>query len=244
VETFVHQRQEMLRQPSWRQPTRRGIDKRADGRAAQTDSMTEYAALVLAGGTSRRLGGVDKAGIDVGGQTLLERALDAVAGASARIVVGPARPCVWADVTSVCEDPPGGGPVAAIEAGLGYVARDVVVVLACDMPFVTPRLVNTLVDTLVHSPGATASGKPLDGVTLRDSDGRRQPLAAAYRTASLRRTIASLPSARGASMRQLLGKLELEELPAGGITALDCDTWESVAACRAEMARAEGAEQR
>jgi molybdopterin-guanine dinucleotide biosynthesis protein A len=200
--------------------------------------MTQYTALVLAGGASRRLGGVDKASIDVGGHTLLERALDAVAGASARVVIGPTRQSLGSDVTSVCEDPPGGGPVAALEAGLGCVGTDVVAVLACDMPFVTPRLVDTLVQTLA----ATASGELPDGVTLRDNDGRRQPLAAAYRTASLRRAIAGLTTTSGASMRSLLAELALQEVPAGGVTALDCDTWESVAACRAAVARIDGLE--
>jgi len=43
--------------------------------------MTEFDAVVLAGGAGRRLGGVDKALVEVGGQDLLTRVLGAVAGA-------------------------------------------------------------------------------------------------------------------------------------------------------------------
>ncbi len=53
--------------------------------------MPSYDAIVLAGGSGRRLGGVDKADIRVGEQTLLDRALDAVAEATKRVVVGRPR---------------------------------------------------------------------------------------------------------------------------------------------------------
>ena len=55
--------------------------------------------MVLAGGRAERLGGEDKAALDVGGATLLERALAAVAPARRVVVVGDerptARPVLW-----------------------------------------------------------------------------------------------------------------------------------------------------
>ncbi|MCZ9338082.1 NTP transferase domain-containing protein, partial [Streptomyces sp. TRM76130] len=87
-----------------------------------------------AGGAARRLGGADKPGVRVGGRALLDRVLSACAGASATVVVaGPrptARPVVFAR-----EDPPGGGPVAALAAGLAHTTADHVVVLSADLPF-------------------------------------------------------------------------------------------------------------
>ncbi|WP_275693401.1 NTP transferase domain-containing protein [Nocardioides sp. TF02-7] len=52
--------------------------------------LTPFAAVVLAGGRGSRLGGFDKAGIEVRGRTLLEHALDAVVDAAEVVVVGPA----------------------------------------------------------------------------------------------------------------------------------------------------------
>lgn len=197
-------------------------------------SMPGYAAIVLAGGAGRRLGGVDKAAIEIGDQTLLDRALDAVAAASPRVVVGPIPPQrLPVDVIGAREDPPGGGPVAAIEAGLTHVTADVVAVLACDMPLVTAELVNQLFDALVN----TSPGRAADGVLLRDEDGRRQPLAALYRSAPMRRAVAALPTSYGAAVRAVLNHLELVEVPVGNASVLDCDTWESVAACRVELHR-------
>lgn len=51
-----------------------------------------YDAIVLAGGTSRRPPGVDKADLDLGGATLLERAVESVASAERVIVVADPRP--------------------------------------------------------------------------------------------------------------------------------------------------------
>ena len=78
------------------------------------------AAVILAGGQGRRLGGRDKPALLVGGRTLLDRALDAVSGVPV-VVVGPPR-ALPAGVFRVAEDPPGGGPAAAVAAGLRRVA--------------------------------------------------------------------------------------------------------------------------
>jgi molybdopterin-guanine dinucleotide biosynthesis protein A len=102
-----------------------------------------FAAVVLAGGRASRLGGVHKPGLEVGGSTLLDRVLAAVGAAEVRIVVGPPQP-VPAGTAIVREDPPGGGPVAAIAAGLAAIP-DVpfVAVLAADLPFLTAAATST-----------------------------------------------------------------------------------------------------
>ncbi len=71
-----------------------------------------FSAVVLAGGTAARMGGADKAGIELGGRTLLEHALDAVVDAVEVVVVGDPVPTDL-PATFVREDPPYGGPAAA-----------------------------------------------------------------------------------------------------------------------------------
>ena len=79
-------------------------------------SPPRLAAVILTGGTGVRLGGVDKASIEIAGQTLLEHALTATAVADEVVVVGPqvptSRPVTWTR-----EDPPGGGPAGKSRGG-------------------------------------------------------------------------------------------------------------------------------
>ncbi|AWZ06208.1 MULTISPECIES: NTP transferase domain-containing protein [unclassified Streptomyces] len=198
-----------------------------------------YDAIVLAGGAARRLGGADKPGLLVGGRPLLDRVLDACADARTTVVVGgrrpTARPVQWAR-----EDPPGGGPLAALDAGLRRlpprdggldVARDegLVVVLSADLPFLDRDTVRALLD----APGG-------DGALLRDPDGRDQPLVAAYRAEPLRREIALLAaehgSVTGLPLRALTAELELAHVTAAApLASFDCDTWDDLAAARARI---------
>ncbi|MBU8857902.1 MULTISPECIES: NTP transferase domain-containing protein [unclassified Micromonospora] len=104
--------------------------------------MTGYAAILLAGGAARRMGGVDKPARAVGGRSMLHRVLAAVADADQRIVVGPSGP-VPEGVRTTREEPPGGGPVAATAAGLALLdpGTTTVAVLAADLPLLTTAAV-------------------------------------------------------------------------------------------------------
>ncbi|WP_338090462.1 molybdenum cofactor guanylyltransferase [Planosporangium thailandense] len=207
--------------------------------------MTEgYAAVVLAGGESRRLGGRDKPGLPVGGRPMLRRVLDAVADAAPRVVVGPARSGLPADVVQAREHPPGGGPVAALAAGLatlvagsGQVAGSgeaagsgkaagsgevagFVAVLAADLPFLTAAEIGAL-------RRAAATGG-LDGAVLVDAEGRQQWLCGVWRTAALRDRVAELDPPAGRSMRALMSGLRVRGVdhPATAFPPpwYDCDT--------------------
>jgi molybdopterin-guanine dinucleotide biosynthesis protein A len=164
-------------------------------------------AVVLAGGTGRRLGGVDKATLVVGGSTLLDRALSAVAAADEVVVVGDPVPGVGARFTR--EDPPYAGPAAALRAGLAAVGDSVteVVVLACDMPGVTAATFERL-----------RAGAGPDGAVLVDADGRRQPAL----------VLTSRPRGGQTALWRFLAPLDLAEVPALGGEARDVDTWADV----------------
>jgi molybdopterin-guanine dinucleotide biosynthesis protein A len=199
--------------------------------------VTPFDALVLAGGSGRRMrggrvadeggrvggGGVDKAALEVGGMRLLDRVIAAVDGAGRIVVVGPRRPSSAAVVWTI-EDPEGAGPAAAIVHGLSLVSAPLVVVLATDVPFaatVVPRLIAALAD-----------GEPESAVTV-DQNRRRQPLIAAYRTAALRRRADERSSWANVAVRTLVERLSVAEVDAVGSEALDCDTPQQLALARA-----------
>ncbi len=131
-----------------------GRDSRGTAGAGAGHTDSGYDAVVLAGGAARRLGGEDKPGVRVGGRTLLDRVLAACADAGRTVVVAEpratARPVEWAR-----EDPPGGGPVAALDAGLRRTAAPYVLVLSADLPFLEEKTVQRLLDTLRTGPHTT-----------------------------------------------------------------------------------------
>jgi molybdopterin-guanine dinucleotide biosynthesis protein A len=147
-------------------------------------------AAILAGGRGRRLGGVHKGLLTVGGRSILERQLEALAPwvAERCIVAGDLSP--YAAVASahgallVPDRAPGQGPLAGLEAALGAGGGDALLVFACDLPFLDAELIRALRD----APDAEA-------VVPRIA-GRAQPLAARYARAILPKVQARL--ARGA----------------------------------------------
>jgi len=161
-----------------------------------------FDALVPAGGGATRLGGRDKATLRVGGVSLLDRALLAVSAAEQVIVVGPARPGSGVAVTWARESPPGGGPAAALVAGLAEASAATVVVLAVDYPFVDRDVVAALLDAVGDH----------DGAALVDGQGRIHFVVGAYKTAALRRAVESVGRGHGASMREVFARLDIVEV--------------------------------
>ncbi|MER6005521.1 NTP transferase domain-containing protein [Nonomuraea angiospora] len=123
--------------------------------SAESPGQPAFDAVILAGGEARRLGGADKPGLTVGGRSLVEHVVTAVAGARTTIVVGPERPIPG--VVFVREDPPRSGPVPALAAGLNGVTAPWVVLLAGDLPFITAPHVTALLNAAITQPPNTTA---------------------------------------------------------------------------------------
>jgi molybdopterin-guanine dinucleotide biosynthesis protein A len=189
--------------------------------------MSNFAAVVLSGGAGRRMGGVDKSALTVGGHSMRDRVLAAAvaAGAAPCVVVGPAD-ALPPGVDAIREEPPGGGPVAAVAAGLTLVPEGgLVAVLAADLPLLTPAAVTALQHAVASA----------DGALFVDDTGRRQLLCGVWRTDPLRRVLSVLGNPAGASMRTLVSGLEVNEVAWVAIGAppwFDCDTDDDVQQAR------------
>jgi molybdopterin-guanine dinucleotide biosynthesis protein A len=173
--------------------------------------------LILAGGRSSRLDDSDKQKLQIGDETLLERAVATVRASGVRRVVIVGDESVD-DVETVREHPPFAGPVAAIAAGLRALPgdSDAVLVIACDMPGVAAAL-PVLIEAFAR-----------DGVIAVDR-GRRQQLAIVVHPVALTAAIDRLPSVVDASMRALLGTLDLVEVVVPEGSTDDIDTWDDAA---------------
>lgn len=193
-------------------------------------------AILLAGGRATRMDGATKPLLDVGGSTLLARAVAAAREAGARPItvaapaLDPALPVTW-----VREDPPFAGPAAAVVAALASWPAEAdpawTLLLACDLPSAGPA-VRRLVTDILLLPADT------DGVCLGDPSSRPQWLIGAYRTARLRAAASTLPEGgKDASMRALLDDLAIAVVRAGDDLTRDVDTWEDLEEARSRAAR-------
>ncbi|MGL4174238.1 MAG: molybdenum cofactor guanylyltransferase [Actinomycetota bacterium] len=185
--------------------------------------------LVLAGGESRRFG-ADKLSAAISRVTASDSpnpagCLDHLLTEVRRtlpevpiVVVGPLRhttvPVHWTR-----EEPPGGGPVAAVSQGIQAVLVDhprirCLAVLAGDQPFAAGAL-PILARTLGEQP-------QLGAVMARDSQGVPQPLLAVYQLTALG---AALPeNGAGQSMQSVIVQLAVTSVYVSQDATLDIDT--------------------
>ena len=133
----------------------------------------DVTAFVLAGGQSTRMGR-EKAMLELGGSTLLERALQlALTVAAEAMVVGSRGE--FERYGRLLEDVyPGQGPLGGIHAALWASPTDLNLILAVDTPFLEARFLEFLIAQARESGAVVTLPRTADGF---------HPLAAVYRRA-------------------------------------------------------------
>ncbi|MBI2300143.1 MAG: molybdenum cofactor guanylyltransferase [Armatimonadetes bacterium] len=158
-------------------------------------------AVILAGGASRRFG-QDKASVEVDGAPALVRvAMTALEVAHRVAVVGEGGPDLPPVFIRVPDLEPGGGPLQAVLAAAARFAGADLLVLGCDMPWVTPEALRLLSAPLPHGKDARVAvicGEP-------------QPLAALYGDAA-RWAFHAVWTGGQRSLRRVLPLLQYEPL--------------------------------
>ncbi len=158
------------------------------------------AAVVLAGGASRRFG-ADKLAAEIDSLTLLDHAIGGLPEGFLVIVVGPERPLARS-VRFVREQPPGGGPTAGLVAGLRAAldtGPEAIVVLPGDAPAAGHGAVVLL-----------AALADQEATVAVDVAGQVQPLQLALRPPAAQQLIglAGPGEGSGQSARRLVGSLD------------------------------------
>ena len=135
---------------------------------------------------------------------MIEHAAAAISQAARTVVVVTAQnqslPPLPKHVTIVKDAFPGRGPLVGIYSGIQSVTTDWAYVVGCDMPFVNPRLLATLV---------TVAGG-YDAVVPR-LDGKPQTLHAVYNRSCLL-AIEALLTQDGVGLRDLLARINVRYL--------------------------------
>lgn len=182
--------------------------------------MGPLAVVILAGGESQRFGS-DKLVADLDGRTVLEHSLDGLPKEASVGVVGPRRPLPRA-VRWLREEPPGGGPAAALVTGLAWALRTGAETI-CTLPGDAPaggRAAAVLAGTLRRFDAS--------GVVGVDPAGRDQLLLLALRRSTAQQLVdlAGSGAGHGQSVARLVAALNPPpvRVPLSAELAADIDT--------------------
>jgi len=137
--------------------------------------------VILAGGASRRMGR-NKALLNLAGQPLISVIAGRLRTVVDEVIIAAndtARYAAFAD-RCVPDVYPGVGTLGGIHAGLQAAAYPLVVIVACDMPFLNPDLLGWFVQAAAGTNGAGQA----DLVVLKHDKGV-EPLHAVYRKSCL-----------------------------------------------------------
>ena len=187
-------------------------------------------AIIMAGGDSQRMG-TDKASLLLDGQTLLQSVTATMRQLFPQVIISVRQPRTGIELPQVCDEQPDGGPLAGLVASLGKIETPWAFMVACDMPFVVPEVVELLAKyRLQHQ------------AVVPVVHGHPQPLAAFYAASCLGPLRASL-AVQQKSLRNVLKQLdvryvdEAEMLEADPLlrSFFDLDTPQDVAAARNEV---------
>jgi len=129
-------------------------------------------AVILAGGSSRRMGS-SKALLTIGGQTMLERTLSQLSDFD-EILLSANDPALAQSVNIPCipdrfEDR---GPLSGLHAALSATKKDALFCVPCDLPYFTADLAHELM---------TLMPPDVDAIICKDSTGKLHPLCGIFR---------------------------------------------------------------
>jgi molybdopterin-guanine dinucleotide biosynthesis protein A len=187
-------------------------------------SGADRTGVVLAGGHSTRFGERDKALAPIEGDPMLVRVVDRLAAVAGTVVVNcrtdqrdafeRALADAAVDYRFALDSNPDRGPLAGLKNALVGIETTYTVVVACDMPWVAPELLDVLFERTRGHEAAVPEGP----------DGHRQPTQAVYRTKTTETIVTDLLAAGESSLHAALDELDVAVVPA--------ETVESVAGTR------------
>lgn len=178
------------------------------------------AAIVLAGGRSRRFG-TDKLRARLpDGRSVLAHAVAAAAAVAEQVVVviapGADRPGGLPESVVLVHDPaPDEGPLVGLAAGLETVSGEIVLVVGGDMPTLEASVLRLLIAAIENDPKVDAARLEVDGPTSASV------LPCVLRRKAARRACGEALAAGDRRLRGALERLATTVVPAGEWRALD-----------------------
>lgn len=170
--------------------------------------------FILAGGESGRMGR-DKALLELGGITLLERTAQLIEPLVERLaIVGPAGRYAAFSLREIPDDAPGVGPLGAISTALRHSTGEWNLIVACDLPYLTADWLDFLIRRALASQA---------DALLPQTAGGPEPLCAMYRTtagatvaAALERGVRKITDGLAGHHVEQLSPVEWKEFDSAG----------------------------
>jgi len=173
-------------------------------------------AIILVGGEARRAGGQEKYFFSYNGKTFIEHILGALREVVDEIVLAAKDPAQCErfshldGVRCVSDIRKEIGPMGGLHAGVIEVRGDLVVVVACDMPCINPRVIEHLFSFMDDYDAVIPLWKP----------GMIEPLHAIYRREAL---LAYLEQPEHDSLHEMVGSMRVRFVGIDELRRLDPD---------------------
>ncbi|MFH0960530.1 MAG: molybdenum cofactor guanylyltransferase [Pseudomonadota bacterium] len=108
------------------------------------DYSTDITAILLAGGTSSRMGGKNKALLEINGKKIIQRELEILEGLFKEIILitNTFDQYAFLNKPMFSDIRPGYGSLGGVYTGLINCSNEYGFVLACDMPFLNEKVIN------------------------------------------------------------------------------------------------------
>jgi molybdopterin-guanine dinucleotide biosynthesis protein A len=165
--------------------------------------------LVLAGGRSRRFGR-DKAGIEIDGQTLLDRVVALFDGVCERVFVSvrddQIDEALRKSYALIVDQQPEYGPAGGLLAAQAHAPEAAWLVTACDMPLLDRASIRLLIDMRRAEKAATGYRSPVGNLP--------EPLCAIWEPATLEKFRQRVESGGSLSPRDMLAETDVELIDA------------------------------
>ncbi len=166
--------------------------------------MMKVTAAILAGGESKRLGGINKALLEIGGVPLIERVLEVLDPLFDHIVIVTNSPRAFDAYRERCvilsDILKNEGPLGGLHAALAEAPRAALFCVGCDMPYISEGLIRAEVEGFDPA---------LYDVLVPRHDGLIEPLHAVYASRLHARLASHIEQGRGRSIRSFLQQLRV-----------------------------------
>ena len=168
---------------------------------------------ILAGGKATRLGGINKALIEIEGETIISKIHRALGPICNEVIIIsnqaqtdyriPAK--IYPDIIENC------GPLGGIHSALLHSSNEIVLVVSCDMPFISINIANQLIDAYIKN-------QPKVDAVIPTLNGFNEPLLAIYSKRLSTKISEILSDRKGHRITDLLDKcntikVEIEASP-------------------------------